>query len=142
MGRLNIQNFPLAWRWTQASHAVLPPDVLDSLTALENHEAEHFYSLGEEIFRRDTTSAITYKALQASDTTPSWLRALTIPATAQVIVAWNKQDAISLPWQTFIEYWDDFCYPNSDDAFVFPTEGTGVLAWNHYEVFEFIGNAV
>jgi hypothetical protein len=47
-----------------------------------------------------------------------------------------------LPWETFVAHWDDFLYASSDDAFVFPQEGTGALAWNHYEVFEFIENAV
>jgi hypothetical protein len=142
MYRVGIEEFPLAWRWTQASHAVLPPDVLGSLAPLQGHDADRLYLRGEKIFRRHAAAPATHQVLEGPEPTRAWLKTLPIFSSAQVFVVWNRKTAISLPWQTFIAYWDDFCYPSSDDAFVFPEEGTSALAWNHYEVFEFIENAV
>ena len=87
-------------------------------------------------------AAVTHQAVEDSGSTRIWLRALPIPSEARVLAVWNRETAISLPWETFVVYWDDFCYPSSDDVFVFPVVGTGALAWNHYEVFEFIENVV
>jgi hypothetical protein len=36
---MSIQDFPLAWRWTQASHSVLPPEVLEDIRPLSAAEA-------------------------------------------------------------------------------------------------------
>lgn len=134
---MSIDDFPLSWRWTQPSHAVLPQNVMESLSIMEKQQASHFYAFGERIFKQHVASAITHKT---SDTTRTWLGTLNIPVTAQVVIAWNKLDALSLPWPTFIEYWEDFCYPGSDDAFLFPAGCASVLAWHHHETFEFIEN--
>lgn len=139
---MNIKDFPLAWRWVDISHAVLSPDALAKLTVLEAHEADRFYSLGQAIFHQKSTPTITHSVLQAPGTTRSWLRALKIRAAVRVVVVWNNQDAISMPWHTFVTYWDDFCYPSSDDVFIFFTEGASALSWSHYEVFEFIETAI
>ena len=138
---MGIEEFPLAWRWTQASHAVLPPEVLASLAPLQAHDAEPLYRRGEQLFPRDTVAAVSHQALEDPETTRVWLEALPIHASARVLVVWSRETAISLPWQTFVAYWDDFCYPSSDDAFVFTEEDRSALVWNHYEVFEFIENA-
>jgi len=44
---------------------------------------------------------------------------------------------LNLPWSVFCEYWDDFCYPSSDDVNIFLGNGEFFLRWHHYEVFEF-----
>lgn len=59
----------------------------------------------------------------------------------QVSVVWDRKTAISLPWEAFVAYWDDFCYPSSDDVFVFPENSQRLLAWSHDAVFEFVDDA-
>jgi hypothetical protein len=139
---VGIEEFPLAWRWTQVSHAVLAPEVLASLTPLHAHDAEQLYRRGERLFPQGTVAAVTHQAFEDPEPTRAWLEVLPIARDGRVLIAWNRETAISLPWKTFVAYWNDFCYPSSDDAFVFPEEGMSALAWNHYEVFEFIENAV
>jgi hypothetical protein len=38
-------------------------------------------------------------------------------------LSWYGETAISLPWSLFCEFWDDFCYPSSDDADTFLENG-------------------
>ena len=49
-----------------------------------------------------------------------------------------RQTGLDLPWEIFLEYWDDFCYPSSDDAFVVCEASAAILAWEHEELFKFI----
>jgi hypothetical protein len=139
---MGIDEFPLAWRWMQRTHAVLPADVLASLVPMEDQEANALYRRGEEVFRRTASATQVLRASAGGDATRAWLKALPFQADERVSVVWSPTTGISLPWHTFVGDWDDFCYPSSDDAFVFPQAGSAVLAWNHYEVFEFSENAV
>ena len=33
-----------------------------------------------------------------------------------VIVHWDNTTAVETTWEVFAHYWDDFCYPSSDDV--------------------------
>ena len=67
---------------------------------------------------------------------------MTNPLSMLQFLPRSDNNSLTSPWETFVAYWDDFCHPSSDDAFVFPQDGTNALAWNHSEVFDFIQNAV
>lgn len=137
---MGIEKFPLAWRWTQESHAILPQEVLASMVPLQPNVTDRLYNLGEELSPRSSVVLVTHEASKDSAGTRVWLTALPIPLSTRVLVVWNRVTGLALPWQAFVRYWDDFCYPSSDDVFVFPEAGTCVLAWNHYEVFDLIEN--
>jgi hypothetical protein len=138
---VGIEEFPLAWRWTNASHAVLSAEILASLIPLPVRDADQLYSRGERLFQGNV-SAITHLAFEDAEGTRAWLASLPMPRDGRVFIAWNRETAIALPWSTFVTYWDDFCYPSSDDAFVFPAQGNSALAWNHEESFAFLANVV
>lgn len=138
---MDINDFPLAWRWTQPSHTVLPSNVLASLVPLQCDVADRLYRRGEEVF----SLAVASKVLHAADdpvATRTWLQSLPFLMQDRVFLGWSRTLGVSVPWQSFVAYWDDFCYPSSDDLFVFPEVGSGALAWNHYGVFEFLESAV
>ncbi|SRR6266568_1450947 len=130
---VSIQEFPLGWRWTQSSHSVLPPEVLARIRPLSPSEAE-----------RVRTSASTERAFVVSCSADgsvdvrSWLRRIQPDAQASVYVSWSEDLAIETSWGIFTEYWDDFCYPFSDDVTVAPITGTWRLVYHHYEQFDFI----
>jgi hypothetical protein len=42
------------------------------------------------------------------------------------------------PWDTFVKYWGDFCYPSSDDVEIFAEGGPLVLRWRYDEIFEYV----
>ena len=137
---MGIEEFPLAWRWTNVSHAALPPEILASLIPLPVRDADQLYSRGVRLFQGNV-SALTHQAFENVEGTRTWLASLPITEDGRVFIAWDRETAIALPWRTFVTYWDDFCYPSSDDAFVFPETGIGALAWNHFESFAFLENA-
>lgn len=129
---MTIQEFPLAWRWTQSSHAVLPPDVLARIRPLSPSEAAH---IQERSSRQYAGGAVCRPAGHGAR---EWLRSVQPDLAASVFVSWSEAWAVETSWEIFTEYWDDFCYPSSDDVSVIPVAGTRHLTYHHYEQFDFV----
>lgn len=79
--------------------------------------------------------ATRFDSTDGVGSTRQWLKRLKVSGQ-QVTILWDGETALCLPWSVFCEYWNDFCYPSSDDADVFLEDGQFFLRWNHYEVFE------
>ena len=135
---MNVATFPLIWRWTQPSHAVLPVDVLRALQPLTTTQIE---ALGLSTTKSLGSTMVQHRATGNADETGRWLASLPL-WSGRVIAVWNKDTALSLPWQTFVTYWSDFCYPSSDDVDIFVEGGPLVLRWRHDETFEYDGDAL
>jgi hypothetical protein len=129
---MSIQEFPLAWRWTQASYAVLPPEVLAQIRPLSASEATQLCSRGSS----ERTSVVSCST-EDPDGVSAWLRRVQPDSRVRVYVAWSDELAVETNWQIFTEYWDDFCYPSSDDVKVAPVVGTWQLVYHHYEQLDF-----
>ena len=127
---MTIHEFPLAWRWTQSSHAVLPEDVLARIRPLSEHEAAIIHERS-----RQQSGAIV--SCSADGSARSWLRSVQPDMTAIVFIIWSESLAVETTWTIFTEYWDDFCYPSSDDVTVFAMTGSWRLTYHHYEQFDF-----
>ena len=130
---MTIQEFPLAWRWTQSSHAVLPPKVLARIVPLSPSEAARVQTSASV----EQASVISCSADDSADVR-SWLRRVQPDERASVYVSWSEDLAVETSWGIFIEYWDDFCYPSSDDVTIAPVAGGWRLIYHHYEQFEFV----
>jgi hypothetical protein len=139
---MDIKDFPLSWRWTSPSHAVLPAEVLISMNPLPPEEAARLYRRGEQLFSQKGTATKESCPSEEVEPTRRWLADLPVASDQRVCVAWDTSMAISLPWKAFVRYWDDFCYPSSDDLYVFPSNEGMALAWDHEEVFTWVQDAV
>ncbi|MCL1092937.1 hypothetical protein [Shewanella kaireitica] len=129
---MNINDFPLSWRWTESSHAKLPQEILDGLQPLNEELAQ---KLSSQIPVNFPVGATRLDASADNQATTEWLSKLDVKSKL-VTISWKCDTALALPWTTFCKYWDDFCYPSSDDADLFLENGQHFLRWNHYEVFE------
>jgi hypothetical protein len=131
-------SFELAWRWTRPTHNVLPADVMaqikpldgaalpDGLVRDERHlDASRF----DDIRRGDADVSVEEGA--------DWLGRLPVAPAEQVVVSWpDWRLALETNWGVFTRFWDDFCYPSSDDVEVFPPSGDWLLLYQHFEEFE------
>lgn len=129
---MNIEDFPLAWRWTQSTYTVLPKDVLKTLTPLSLESAQ---LLSESVAFSMPESSLKFDASNEELDTVQWLKNLGV-TSHQVTISWSKNMALSVPWSTFCKYWNDFCYPSSDDVDIFLENKRLFLRWHHYERFE------
>jgi len=66
-----------------------------------------------------------------------WLITCSSDLNQTVIVSWNNRLAALVKWKVFCEYWDDFCYPSSDDIAIFPLSEEWMLFYSHSEYFDF-----
>lgn len=136
---MRIQEFPLAWRWTDSRYAVLPEAVLLQLQPLRPQEAQSAFERTQS-FQQD--SGIAHSADVSDKEGCAWLRARHSGLSEIVTVSWSSDCALRTSWQIFIEHWSDFCYPSSDDVTVWPDSERWVLFYHHYQQFEFFQRPV
>ncbi|HSB10822.1 MAG TPA: hypothetical protein VLM38_15145 [Blastocatellia bacterium] len=138
-----LDEFPLKWRWTDSRWNKLPNDALDAIQPLGESKARELcqYTFGftdhngliESLFDR-------VLQIGASDESPEiqhWLIARAPDLNQTVVVSWNNDLAALVRWEVFCRYWDDFCYPSSDDVAVFPLSGKWILFYSHDQYFMF-----
>jgi len=66
-----------------------------------------------------------------------WLFTCSSDSNQTVIVSWDNNLAALVKWKVFCEFWDDFCYPSSDDVAIFPLSEEWMLFYSHSECFDF-----
>lgn len=132
---MKIEEFPLAWRWTDSKYSPLPVDVLSQMVPLTKEEARIAFTRGKNL--RDS-SGITHSAEISRPEGRVWLRTQYEDLSATVTVVWSFGWALRTSWHIFTEYWDTFCYPSSDDIAVISDSEQWVLYYDHEEQFEFV----
>jgi len=104
------------------------------LSELHPLSIESVNEIADFISAEKSNDVIRFNALD-EQLTMQWLKEIKLPPQ-RVTILWDRDTALNLPWSVYCEYWDDFCYPSSDDVDVFLESGQCFLRWNHYEVFE------
>ena len=138
---MTIREHPLAWRWTDADYAVLPDDALAQMEPMEQREAERLFQRSLCFLARDTlspqefTCVVRHSADLRAEVGRLWLREQRPDMSTQVIISWQQDAAIRTTWEVFTAYWDDFCYPHSDDVSVWPESERWALFYFHEEEF-------
>jgi hypothetical protein len=135
---------PLALRWTQPSHAVLTAEELSGMAcfvpvAAREVAATSLLVHGPEGLLTPPVSGL--RTLPVGEPAKeqevrAWLERLPTGSEQEVIASWTSEIALFLPWSVFVTRWNDFCYPASDDITVFPVSQAWVLAYHHYDVFQ------
>ncbi len=63
-----------------------------------------------------------------------WLKT-ELPNLGEIVVSWHPSTAVMTTMSLFYEYWDDFCYPSSDDVTIAPFSLEWVLSYHHWQQF-------
>jgi hypothetical protein len=136
----DIYNFPLVWRWTEETHVVLPDLVLAQLKPLATDSSVELDERLKSSVTRDGLMIDTFDNLREHDASQSaedFLISLGIEDSCNIFLSWDSKTAIKTTWCIFKLYWDDFCYPASDDIYVTPDDDLWLLFYHHEEIFEF-----
>ena len=126
-----LQNFSLIWRWTAATHAVFPDEILESLEPIDQVSIKLL--LDKELQAPEPMYSYHF---QSDDETESWL-VKQLDKDEEVTLVWDSETGLKVKWETFCRYWDDFCYPASDDVGIFLEGQKLFMLWRHYEVFDY-----
>ncbi|HEY8666828.1 MAG TPA: hypothetical protein VIL86_09195 [Tepidisphaeraceae bacterium] len=129
-------SFELSWRWTQPTHNVLPPEVMAQITPLARSLVPDGLMVRDQLNRPLFEEIRSFPADSSMEEVGACLRQLPIAQTERVAVRWDERTAVETTWEIFAQYWDDFCYPSSDDVEIFPASAPWILVYHHYELFE------
>ena len=139
----SLEEFPLKWRWTESQWNKLPVDALNSIRPFTQNKASELlqYSLSFSdaggLFDSEFDQITTVDASTDSPNVRKWLRSCSADLSQRVIISWDNHHAALVDWDVFTEYWNDFCYPSSDDLAVWPLSNEWALMYLHSEVFVF-----
>jgi hypothetical protein len=138
----SLDQFPLAWRWTDTRWNVLPPTVLALIHPFTPAAANTLWQASrtrqaaiDRLSRAAPDVAFLDVPLDDDATVRRWLRNHGILETDDIFVLWNPTTAVHTTWHIFCSYWDDFCYPSSDDVLIYSAAGDWFAAYAHYETF-------
>lgn len=139
---MEILKHKLAWRWTDHRYAILPDFILNEMHTTSDMEAKEVFKraisfLGKESLSNDFIEQRFETKEQSASDSASWLMMQQPDESLAVILSWDTDVAIQTTWKIFVEYWQEFCYPASDDLVVFPQHAEWVLFYHHSEAFYF-----
>jgi hypothetical protein len=134
----------MAWRWTDPAYALLPDDALRRIRTLSRAKAHEACRLLLPLadFRRGGLVDDRFESWAAFDASGDErsvrerLSALGPGPDVEVIVAWPQWcDAVRTDYGNFCTYWQEFCYPSSDDVLVWPFGDEWTVYYQHSEFF-------
>lgn len=140
---LPIAEFKLRWRWTDPKHNALPNEALARIRALSGPKAREFwqeaasYLHGGNLAGDAFAPIIERRVDEDRVVVQNWLAQAIGCAGEQLVVSWDRDTAVLVDCWVFCRYWDDFCYPASDDVLIAPVAGGWALLYHHEEVFVF-----
>jgi len=140
MKEKSIKDFTLSWRWTDPKYSQFSEDELNKINPLETTMAMHYYNEGIALVEKNhfTPSKDKFHKIENIQTTQfkevqNWLKVkITVD---EIILSWDSNTAISVKTDLFIEKWDDFCYPSSDDIVISFKTKSSIILYHHSEIF-------
>lgn len=138
-----FNDFELKWRFTKKRANILPQEDLSLLHPLSKTKAAEFNKYSQQYL--DNASLLsskfnqidTFKINTSQKALNIWLSEKNINPKANIIISWDNSSCMVTQWQIFCKYWDDFCYPSSDDILIWTTTEDWFLYYCHEEVFQF-----
>ena len=137
-----LNDFGLSWRWEDApGYPDLPIQPLwDSIVERLWNLKLTFVDKSRDDYRPNPNMFRTIVEI-STDTEPSkiedWLRQ-TIPSdSVRVFISWDNHLAVLTTVDFLCRFWDDFCYPSSDDVLILPLTGDWIIHYWHEEVMWF-----
>ena len=140
---ISLNEFNLKWRFTEEKYNCLPVEDLSLIQPLSKRKAREIYRYSRKFLGNASllkSEFSTVESLQTSDdyeAVRDWLRAKEILPETRVAISWDKANCVITSWRVFCKYWDDFCYPSSDDILVWSSPEDWFLYYCHHEIFEY-----
>jgi hypothetical protein len=137
---VGLTGFSLLWRWTEDTHAKFGDDDLASIRPIRSAKAAMIL---DEILRvapdpdGEADRIVANDDVEAS-VVSKWLEDRIPRGKLDVLLLWDRQRAALVPRQLFVERWDDFWYPSSDDLTVIGSVGPWRIEMYHDGTFDFL----
>jgi hypothetical protein len=133
-----MAEFSLGWRFTTRRADRWTVELLERVRPLSPSAALRVESSIGGSYADGTDFAVTFRSDDPPGDVRQRLRDLPPEVSDRVLVAWDARTALVTDWGVFVEAWDDFCYPASDDVRVVPLTHRWALWYRRYEVIQFL----
>ena len=135
----SMEKFKLKWRWTDKNYCLLTEDELSRIHPLDAASAKKVWDRSLIFIDKESEFSPNLELFDSietidtaeSDAVVAWLKSK-MPS-GNIIVSWQPDTAVKTTADLFITYWDDFCYPSSDDVSIWPESESWVINFWHYE---------
>ncbi len=143
---IGLNEFSLAWRWDNNHNPTIDLEELELIKPFNETEAKRlnkiidFYENPENLKRDFVESdwlSANSETVEKKKKFADEISELTAEGYENVFISWNRSTCVYMPLKIFIKYWDDFCYPGSDDVTILSEYANWVLFYNHIEVCKF-----
>ena len=138
-----LEDFELNWRWEKTHNPIisdLEKAQIEPVSEIEskrlNKVIDYFEiddNLRENYIETDWLSA----SCENDEKIESFRNSLSTVLESwneNVIVTWDRTTTLKTTKELFLKYWDDFCYPSSDDVIIISEETNWIMFYNHIEV--------
>ena len=129
-----LASFPLRWRFVPPHASDFP---VEQLVPLEPSSARELHRSLEALcdgllLACGRVREIERFDLRREDAVSEWLWSRPVQPES-VLLSWDADTAVALPWELFVSRWDDLWYPASDDLTVVDPDRSFVLLLAHDE---------
>ncbi len=143
---IQFDAFELKWRFTDKNFVGLPDHNLEQLKPLNKEAAKFLWDyvsekeLHKEIpFKKDFFKSVeSYSILDDNENEIKiWLHEFGFPIDKPVFLSWDMRNAMIVPWEILIKYFDSFYYTSSDDLTVFDESLNWAVLFCHFDEIYF-----
>lgn len=144
---LPLDDFSLLWRWTRHGAEQIATHRFPHLRAFAGARAATLHTEAVALAQQRAVGELELNIIVEADEPENVqavrqrLLGLIDTPEMTVVVSWDAQTAALTTWQYFAQYWDDFCYPSSDDVTVWAPGERWVLNYRHFQALEFCRDA-
>lgn len=138
-----FEDFALSWRWKDTHSPDISAEEKAQIKVLSEGQSKSI-NKAIDYFERESNLLPAFEPTDwmiASSESDSHverfrneLQQLTQEFNENVFISWNRSTVVYTTKEIFIKFWDDFCYPSSDDVTVISELTNWVLLYNHIEV--------
>ncbi len=138
-----LKDFVLNWRWEKTHNPNITDSEKEYLQPVTESESKRLnkvidYFENEENLKDKYQQIDWISANSENDQKVEEFRNLLTEIIRSwdeaVIITWNRTTTLRTTKEIFLKYWDDFCYPSSDDVTIISEKTNWIMFYNHIEV--------
>lgn len=139
----DMKSFSLNWRFSESQNDVLPKKLLTKIVPLSKDISTRIYLYSMTFlvnYQLDVKKFQQIEFLNYPHKTASvdkWLLSKIPKETKKIIISWDEESCVMTEAEIFCKYWDDFCYPSSDDIVILPDTKDWIIYYFHEDQFQF-----
>lgn len=140
---IQLSDFELSWRWQKSHNKFITEKEKSLLSPLSEIESKrlfkaiehwkHKIKINDDYSESDWMMASSESDLKVKEFRVKLEKSLNA-YKENVIINWDRRTTLLTTKNIFTKYWDDFCYPSSDDTTIISTELNWLIEFSHYEV--------